>query len=434
MSSRPIRSLGPQEFTFDEVCAELEKTLRGPFRRQVVEELCAAQTLGQALLKLRDSMRANVWKTAGTRIDLDKFIRAYDTLTREEGFHALNDWDGIADHVNADIIPVDVLHYIDEKLGSEPVNATAVAMLVDYYFMHLLSLLTLRAWDEGDPDANFDRITAMLSALQGPDGSGQPFAADAETLMLIATSHYERKEEGYAILLERTRQLNARHRLAVALGHAASMGAHLRFGFEATYARDTMKTRDDNVADYPWLCFALTTVMQEFARLDDAGERGPARDRIVEALMNGLSADAKAFTGDHPPASLSASAADRSAFREQFGQHRDTLLEEGERFRPTAKGYSPLAFFFNFSHNVLKGIVIDALIWGEVRPLSFNDLLTGCGDAEAVSQEKLTLARTLMAYARANPHTIRGKLMPVIVYDPEAGRRAFGLMMRRLKE
>jgi hypothetical protein len=35
-----------------------------------------------------------------------------------------------------------------------------------------------------------------------------------------------------------------------------------------------------------------------------------------------------------------------------------------------------------------------------------------------------------MAYARANPHRIRGRLMPVIVYDPQAGRRAFSATLR----
>ncbi|HVB37745.1 MAG TPA: hypothetical protein VND92_04375 [Vicinamibacterales bacterium] len=434
MSIRPIRPLGTQEFTFDDVCARLDAALTGTFRRRLVDDLSASNNLGQALLRLRESMRANVWRTADARVDLDKFVRAYDSRTREEGFHALNDWDGIADHVNEDIIPVDVLHYLVEKQGRELVNAVTLAILVDYYFMHVLSLLALRVWDEGDADANLDRVAALLRRLQGPDGSGQPFATDAETLILIATSHYERREEGYEILLERTRGLNAAHQLNIAIGHAASMGSHLRFGFEATYARDTMKTRDDNVADYPWLCFALVTLMREYARMDDEGIRGAGRDLVVEALMNGLSPDAKAFVGDHPPASLSGCAGDRADLRELFWQHRQNLLEEGERFRPSGRSYSPLSFFFNFSHNVLKGIVIDALVWGEVRPLSFNDLLTGAGDNDATSAAKLTLAKTLMAYARANPHMIRGKLMPVIVYDPDAGRRAFGLMMRRLRE
>ena len=75
------------------------------------------------------------------------------------------------------------------------------------------------------------------------------------------------------------RTLNAAHRVRIALAHTVSMGSHLRFGFEATYGRDTVVMRDDNVADYPWLCFALMTVMQEYARLVAArrGRRGHRR-------------------------------------------------------------------------------------------------------------------------------------------------------------
>jgi len=41
-------------------------------------------------------------------------------------------------------------------------------------------------------------------------------------------------ERGYDKLKVKTLDLS--HRRNVALGHAASMGSHLRFGFEATYA------------------------------------------------------------------------------------------------------------------------------------------------------------------------------------------------------
>ena len=53
---------------------------------------------------------------------------------------------------------------------------------------------------------------------------------------------------------------------------------------------------------------------------------------------------------------------------------------------------------------------------------------------EPADRSRLTLATTLMAYARTNPHRIRGRLTPVIVYDPEAGYRAFRLTLRRLAE
>ena len=111
--------------------------------------------------------------------------------------------------------------------------------------------------------------------------------------MLIATSHFEAVERGYDRLLRRVKTLNRAHRTQVAVGHASSMGCHLRFGFEATYARDTLQMRDDNVADYPWLCFALLTVIREYARMA-AGEAGPVgREALVEAILNGLSADGR---------------------------------------------------------------------------------------------------------------------------------------------
>src|SRR5439155_23519874 len=174
----------------------------------------------------------------------------------------------------------------------------ALGMLLDYYYFHVLQLLSLRIWDEGDADANLDRLSVLLSALQGPDGSGQRFVTNAETLILIATSHFEAVERGYDKLLRRVRTLNRAHQTGVALGHASSMGSHLRFGFEATYSRDTTSMRDDNAADYPWLCFALVTLMREYVQLREAKPEGA--QAIVEGILNGLSPDARAFVGAPP--------------------------------------------------------------------------------------------------------------------------------------
>jgi hypothetical protein len=418
---------------FEEACALLERALNGEHRRRIVAEVSHTRDLRTALLRLRDSMRSHVWRAGASAINLGKIVKKYDTLTRADGFHVLNDWDGIADQVNEDTIPVDVLHYVVDKRGSGPASPIVLAMLLDYYFMHLLSLLALRVWDEGDADANLDRIDALLRQLQGRDGSGQLFAADAETLILIATSHFEPHEAGYATLLVKTRSLNAAHRLNVARGHAASMGSHLRFGFEATYARDTVVMRDDNAADYPWLCFSLATLMAEYARLHDRQDAGPARDAVVEAILNGLSPDARAFVRD-PPRSPSPFEAERRAFAELFRRHEPELLGAFERYRPTPQAYSPISFFFNFSHNVVKGMVIDAVLRAQPWPVTLNDMLTGASADGAPPAAREALATTLMGYARANPHRIRGRLMPVIVYDPAAGRRAFSVTMQKLKE
>ena len=419
--------------SFGRACALVETALKGAARRDILAGVSTAKDFSQALMRLRGGLRANAWKAGGQKIDLDEVVTRYDRKTRQDGFHVLHDWDGKADHVNDDIIPVDVLDYLIEKRGAEPPDAAALAILLDYYFVHVLSLFALRIWDEGDPNANLDRLNDLLAELQGPNGSGQRFVDEADTLILIATSHFEIVERGYDALLERTKALNRVHRARIARAHTVSMGCHLRFGFEASYGRDTVVMRDDNVADYPWLCFALMTMMQEYVRLGGGGVAAAGNAPIVEGILNGLSADARAFVGE-PPASLSGSQGDRAEFRTLFLQHRDALLEAFQRHKPDAQTYSPLAFFFNFSHNVLKGMVVDALLRGRAWPLTFNDMLTGMSRDAAEAALKQELAATLMGYARANPDTIRGRPMPVIVYDVSTGRDAFAVTIRKIKE
>jgi hypothetical protein len=418
---------------FADICDTLDAALRGSFRGEVVRQLSGSRTLGAALARLREAMRTDVWSFADARLTLALPIREYDRRTRADGFHALHDWDGVAAHVNPDTITVDVLDYIAAQRGGDAFDTVVPAVLIDYYFMHVLSLLTLRAWDEGDADANLDRVETLLQLLQGPGGSGQRFAADAETLLLIATAHYEREEWGYGRLLSRARTLNRKHRAAVALGHGVAMGCHLRFGFEATYARDTSLMRNDNVADYPWLCFSLATLMDEFHQLGEGRAAALPRSALVESMLSGMTADPRAFLGARP-ASLAAHEVERGRFREQFLAYQPTLIDEFESFQPSPAGYSPLSFFFNFSHNVVKGQVVDSLVWSLPWPVGLSDLFTSAPRDEAPERSRETLARTLTAYARTNPHKIRGRLMPVIVYDPEAGYRAFRLTLRRLRE
>ena len=417
---------------FEQACALVGSALRGDVRREIIAGL-GGRKMGQSLLALRDAMRANRFRAVGQQIFLDRVIRDYDGRTRAEGFHILHDWDGVAQQTNPDIIPIDVLHFLAAQRGDDPANAAELAILLDYYFMHVLSLLTMRVWDDGDADENYARVDALLAELQGPNGSGQQFAADAATLMLIGTSHYEPEEWGYAKLLERVRTLGDHQKFRIGLGHASSMGCHLRFGFEAQCGRDTLALRDDNVADYPWLCFALAAVMREYSRLADAGIENRDRSVIEEALLNGLTADARAFIGVPPP-SLSASETDRVHFVDGFTKHKAALLESFPRYRPGDRAYSPLSFFFNFSHNVVKGTVVDALLWGEAWDVSLNDLLTSVPRAGLEEGSQQLLATTLMGYARSNPDRIRGQLMPVIVYDPQAGRRAYTVAMEKLAQ
>jgi hypothetical protein len=173
-------------------------------------------------------------------------------------------------------------------------------------------------------------------------------------------------------------------------------------------------------------------MMDEYEDLETRGEEGSGRDGAVEALLNGLSADPEAFVGQRPLAALQTTAAEHAHLRDRLLDHRQALGGAFDAFRPRDDGYSPLSLFFNFSQNVLKGVVIDAILWGEPWAAGFNDLLTATAPDAAANDAKLRLARTLMSHAREKPDRIRGLLTPAIVYDARAGRRAFGAVQRAL--
>jgi hypothetical protein len=418
------------EISFDHACSLIELAIDGPARRDMLNAVAKPNDFARSLGRLRECLRANVLQTGSEPISLDRMVRAYDSRTRGDHFHVLHDWDGKAEKGNPETIVVDVLNFIAANHAGHS-ERTVLAILLDYYFFYLLALLSMRVWDDGRPEDNFSRLNRMLDALQGPDGSGQQFVSDAETLMLVATSHYEPDQRGYDVLLERARRLEPPALINVALGHAQSMGCHLRFGFEATYGRDASYMRADNSADYPWLCFALAILMREYLRLEESSDDGPGRGVLVEALLNGLSADTGPLVGE-PEEFLSPCEPDRAEFCRLFHEHRASLVEAFERLRPTPRAYSPLSFFFNFSQNVLKGVVIDALLWGEPWRISLNDLFMGSPADDPATAAKQKLATSLMSYARKRPDRIRGRLMPAIVYDPQAGYRAFTTTMKAL--
>jgi hypothetical protein len=407
------------EVNFGSACAELETILGGDARERVLAS--------QRLKTLRDGFRSNSFAA----VSLQGIVNRLDARTRGDGFHVLHDWDGKADKLNEDTIPVEVANYALEHCGSGPSEKTVLAILLDYYFFYVLALLALRAWDEGDANENLDRVSGLLEALQGASGSGQKFVDDPETLILVAIAHFEPDVRAYERLLEKVKALNQAHRTNLALAHSAILASHLRFGFETTYGRDIVEMRKDNAPDYPWLLSALGRLMEAYAGMAEDGLSGDARDRIVEGLLNGLTPDPRAFLGT-PPASLAGLEAERSRFCDLFQEHRAGLLEEMERQRPSDESYSPVSFFFNFPHNLLKGVVVDALLRGAPWKLSLNDLLTGIPRGGKESESKTDLAKTMMGYARESPDRIRGRLTPVIVYDPRAGRRAFTDMIRRL--
>jgi hypothetical protein len=431
------------EVTFDSAAARLEEILDGPAREQILAAVSEHADLRQSLERLSRSMSAHRFETrsGSGQISLQRIVNRLDARTIEDGFHVLTDWDGVADRFNDVIIPVEVVDYMTTaQIESGTATGTETehhvrSVLLDYYFYYLLALLTLRIWDAEDPNRALDRVTSLLGKLQGPHGSGQKLADRAEILFFVGTSHFEPDDDAYVRLLARVRTLDEPHRVAAALAIGAMLGSHLRFGFEATYKRDLVALRNDNTPDYPWVLFACETLMQAYARMLEQGvdAEDAHRASVVEGLLNSLSPDPRAFVGNPPP-SLSSHLAHHTRFRELFHRHKNALLAELEQHQPGESEYSPICFYFNFSHNVLKGIVVDALLRGRPWEVTLDDLLTGMPRDASLSDSRRRLAETLMGYARKSPDRIAGRLVPVIVYDPRKGQRVYSETLRHVRE
>lgn len=426
-------------------------------------------------------MRAHVFRGRFSPLVLDGFVRDFDLRTREQGFHVLHSWNHLEHHFTRENTPVLMLDRFAEEWSAARATPRVQALLLDHYFFYVLAVMAMRAWDEGDPNRNLDRITGLLRHLQGPHGSGHQFVARAETLLLMAISHFHPDESAYPRLLEKIRTLDRAHRVHFALAEAAILGSHLRWGFAVLYRRDLGRMRTDNVGDYPWLLFSVATLMEEYVRLRDEEAGDDLRTRVLEGLIDGLTPDPWAFTGA-PPESLRPYEAEHAGFRDAFAEHRDDLLEEFERLRPGREAYSPLSFHCNFPHNAIMAKVsiqladenapnlpMDAMFtragaWrpggsgaasddpaearGSGRPRATGDEAAGRSGASqgsdvdprraepaafASANHPEALARYLMAYSGASPERLGRRGARLIIYDPNVGLRYYKMALQALR-
>lgn len=441
-------------------------------------------------------MRAHVFRGRFSPLVLDGLVRDFDLRTREEGFHILHSWNHLEHHFTRENTPVLMLDRFAKEWSAARATPRVQALLLDHYYFHVLAVMVMRAWDEGDPNRNLDRITGLLRHLQGPHGSGHQFVARAETLLLMAISHFHPDESAYPRLLEKIRTLDRAHRVHFALAEAAILGSHLRWGFAVLYRRDLGRMRSDNVGDYPWLLFSVATLMEEYGRLREearasgaeraagpgagaggaggvedgvgAEHRSARRTRVLEGIIDGLTPDPWAFTGA-PPEALRPYQEEHAGFREAFSADRDDLLEEFALLRPDRDAYSPLSFHCNFPHNAIMAKVSIQLADEKAPNLPMDAMFTRAdawlpGRSEAVAGESEraiaeapadpiadddprradaaefvsanhpeALARYLMAYSGASPERLGRRGARLIIYDPNVGLRYYKMALQALR-
>ncbi len=411
-------------FDYDAACDRLSSVLRGPLRREIVDALSDGSGSDVPLSRLRRAMRSHTFPTASARLNLRSIVDSLDARCRREGLHILHPWDFTSHRrpdETASVLLVDYCARLDV-----PASRAGLALLLDHYLLGVLSLLAVRAWDHGDANENLDVVTRLISELQGPDGSGHRFVDDAETLLLLAVSYYHPEEASYDALLGKVRTLDPAHQLRAAIPAAGMLGSHLRWGFRFMYRRDVGRMRDDNIVDYPWLLFSLLLPMREYARLCAAGVHPDERQHVVEALLNGLSADPWAFRGK-APAALTTHQAEYAEFCEFLAKHRDELLQDFALHRPTAAEFSPLAWICNFPLNAVVAAVVVAYVEGSASR-ALNALFRASPSADPSPE---SYARGLMRFA-SDPTRLDARQAPLIVYDPYDGIRTYAALQRAL--
>lgn len=336
-------------------------------------------------------MRSHTFQTAAGTRSLQKLVLDYDQRSRREGLHLLHAWDFQTHRFSQEIAPVLLLGHC-ARLERNADTRTALAILLDVYVYTLLSLLAARAWDEGDAGSNLDRVTLLIH-LARQEGSGLAYVDDAETLLFLAASYFHPEEGSYDTLLERVRSLPMRQQLRMAASSGAMLSAHLRWGFRYMYDRDIQRMRDDNAADYPWVRFAVETLAKD--------------PRSREALLIALAAD----PWDTVPRVRSAGL-DAASF---------------QGLQPGPREFSPLSVTFNFPSNAAVALVAATIEDGRFYP-SLNAIFTR--DSGAAGAE---LAERLMKYSASDPARLGAGGVPLVVYDPTEGARAWNAVVAQVR-
>ena len=70
------------------------------------------------------------------------------------------------------------------------------------------------------------------------------------------------------------------------------------------------------------------------------------------------------------------------------------LIEAFGACQPSAAAYSPLSLFFNFSHNVVKGQIVDSLLWSLPWTVGLSDLLMNAPRSESPEHSRETTERS----------------------------------------
>lgn len=413
----------------------LEGFVRGPARREAVERFAAAGDGPAALNACRSAMATHRWPGAGgAQRSLRSLVDALDARTRAEGLHVLFGWDFAAQRRPADIAPALLVDYCARLGVSDERLRTVLATLVDHYCVGVVSVIAVRAWDDGDAESVLGRLDQVVATIEGADGSGRPVVGDVETAILLGVAYFHPEEDGYFALLGRLATLGADRALRFAIPCATVFSSHLRWGMRFMYRSDAGALRADNGMDYPWVLRALLTLATRYDAVTTAGGASGSRERLraAEGILGALAPDPWAFTGA-PPSALKRFAAEHELARSLLVRHRDALLADFDAVAPTTKRYSPMAFGCNFVSNASVALATLSATDAERYP-ALNALWSAAGASDAECADAERLAKRLMRYSTEDPSRLGAHGAPLVAYDVRDGVHHTNVVRRVLGE
>jgi hypothetical protein len=372
--------------TFKDACDLVKTALTA--RGRIIEEMMQGSE-SDAFKRLGSAICHNAFPSGPS---LRAMADGLDAKCRREGLHLLQAWDFKIHRFSNEPAAALLVEYCS-RLQRGADARMSVAILLDVYFYTLLSLLAARSWDEGEANANLDRVTSLVEVTRR-EGSGLSYVDDAETLLFLSASYFHPDERSYETLLDRVRKLDERHRLRVARPSGAMLSAHLRWGLRFMYERDITRMQKDNVADYPWLHFAADTLASN-------------AEAEAEALLVTLAGDPWSAI---PRMTVAG----------------DELRHVVAPLQPSHREFSPLGVTFNFPSNAAVALVAISIEDGRFYP-PLNALFS-----RSSGESGAELAERLMKHSAADPSRLGARGIPLVIHDPTEAARAYNDVMRAL--
>ena len=364
-------------------------------RKRILERIAPKEATREALTRFRDMLKGHY---GAKNVFLPLFVASENDGYRTGQFSM-----GVIRLLD---------YYIESPSRFRSIKET-IPILYDAYVFQLIMLLSLRIWDEGNPDDNIQTIQSLLDELQaGPGNSGKQFVRHAPDLLTLATSLNNYADIGiYRDLIDKTKRFKVKeHRLRFSLANAKGTGSHLRSVIATLYLappleinKETWKAffakeegkihRTQNEIDYEIIVSALNNLFSRYEELLSGKVNNEERFEIAEAILDGLSADPEYFIDSpemlrkfvHPSAQPAV-----DEFKTYLRKNVGSLLKDLKGFDPKRYQYSPLGQvqvvslpFYNLYEDVLL-----SLMSGEFQKLSYEDRFTASSFLEIDRQKR----------------------------------------------